>query len=74
MVSETRAADWLPRKRAADFLASMGCPISPRTLEKWAANGNRGKGPPFTRVRTNIVRYLKADLLAWAAREAQRIQ
>ena len=73
-MSEQKAADWLSRKRAADFLADMGCPVSPRTLEKWAANGNSGKGPSFTRVRSHIVRYLKADLLAWAAREAQRIQ
>lgn len=71
---EPKRADWLSRKKAADFLADRGCPISPRTLEKWAANGNRGKGPPFTRVRSNIIRYLKDDLIAWAQRESVRVE
>lgn len=73
-MAEQKSADWLPRKRAADFLADLGCPISPRTLERWAANGNSGRGPAFTRVRTNIIRYLKADLRAWAQRESVRVE
>ena len=67
------AKDWLSRKRAAEFLATYGCPVSPRTLENWAARNNSGKGPPFTRVRTNIVRYHKNDLMAWADKEVIRI-
>ena len=66
--------EWLKRKQAAAYLEKLGCPISPRTLEKWASNGNKGKGPPFTRIRWNIVRYARADLDSWAAREAVRVE
>lgn len=72
-MAEHTASDWLNRKRASAFLASLGCPISVRTLEQWAANNNRGKGPPFNRVRTKIIRYLKDDLRDWAAKETRRI-
>jgi hypothetical protein len=73
-MAEPKAADWLNRKRAAQFLADLGCPVSTRTLELWASNGNAGKGPPFVRVRTKIIRYLKADLQAWASREIVRVE
>lgn len=66
--------DWLKRKKAAEYLESLGCPISPRTLEKWASNNNSGKGPAFTRIRWNIVRYHRKDLESWAAREAVRVE
>jgi hypothetical protein len=66
--------DWLTRKKAAAYLERLGCPISHRTLEKWASKNNAGKGPAFTRIRWNIVRYARADLDAWAAREAVRVE
>lgn len=72
-MSDRKKEAWLCRKRAADFLADLGCPVSPRTLEKWAANNNRGGGPPFIRVKSKIVRYLKDDLTSWASREVQRV-
>ena len=63
----------LSRKEAAVYLETIGCPrISVRTLEKWAANKNAGKGPPFTKMRS-VVGYARADLDAWAYREAVRI-
>jgi len=66
------ATTWLSRKEAARFLAQIGCPISPKTLENLALNNNAGKGPPFTRVR-KYVRYDAADLRAWAEKSAVRV-
>lgn len=74
MPEPNKREDWLTRKRASGFLADIGCPVSPRTLEKWAANNNRGGGPPFTRTKTKIIRYLKDDLRSWAAREVVRVE
>lgn len=68
-----QTAVWFSRKQAANYLTSMGCPISAATLGNLANNNNRGKGPPYTRFRWSQVRYLKTDLDAWAAREAVRI-
>ena len=65
--------EWLNRKEAAIHLANIGCPISVRTLEKWASHNNAGKGPPFMRIRWKIVRYSRADLEAWAYREVERV-
>ena len=63
----------LTRKEAAAYLERIGCPrVSVRTLEKWAANGNAGRGPSFTRLR-KMVGYRKSDLDAWAYREAKVI-
>lgn len=66
--------NWLTRKQLARYLAEHGVPISIRTLERWAANSNQGKGPPFTAMRWNFVRYLKADADAWIATEVRRVQ
>ncbi len=71
---EPRPGDWVSRKGAAKFLAGLGIPISPRTLEKWAANGNAGGGPPYLRLKTKIIRYLKSDLEAWVEREVRRVE
>lgn len=65
--------EFLNRKEAANFLTKLGCPISARTLEKMASNGNAGKGPPFTRFRWKTVSYAKADLIAWAGKELVRV-
>lgn len=74
MNSPAKATDWLSRKQAASFLATLGCAITPRTLEKMASNNNAGKGPPFTRFRWKSVRYARIDLEAWAKKEATRVE
>ena len=74
MTLPPKSADWLSRKQAASFLATLGCPITPRTLEKLAGNNNAGKGPAFTRFRWKSVRYARTDLEAWAKKEATRIE
>lgn len=66
--------EWLSRKEAARYLESIGCPISVRSLETRAANGNEGRGPAFTRIGWKTVRYRKADLDGWAKREATRFE
>lgn len=65
--------DWLSRKEAVIYLASIGCPVSQRSLEKRAMNDNEGHGPPFTRVGWSIIRYRRKDLDAWAALYTSRI-
>lgn len=61
----------LSRKEAAAYLELIGCPrVSVRTLEKWAANNNAGRGPSFTKLRRSVG-YRQADLDAWAFREAR---
>lgn len=66
--------DYLTRKAAAAYLAKLGCPVAPKTLENLAANDNAGRGPSFTRAMTRIVRYRRADLDAWAARNMKRVE
>lgn len=65
--------EFLSRKEASAFLHSLGCPISPRTLEKMACNNNAGHGPPYTRYRWKQVTYARADLIEWAKKEAEVI-
>lgn len=66
-------SEYLTRKEAAGYLARIGCPISAATLQKYAANNNAGKGPPFVRYRWRLVRYKRTDLDLWAKREGVRI-
>lgn len=66
--------DWLTRKGAAALLSALGCPVAYRTLEAWAVDDNSGNGPSFTRVRRNIVRYHRNDIVEWVNREARRIK
>ena len=65
--------EWLNRKEASKFLTSLGCPIAPQTLAKYASNNNAGKGPPFTRFRWNRVSYHKTELRLWAARQSIKV-
>jgi hypothetical protein len=65
--------DWLSRKEAAIYLSSIGCRISPRTLDNLAANNNAGKGPPFKRFRWNRVQYMRVNLDAWAKAECVEV-
>ena len=66
------AVTWLSRKEAARFLTSLGCPISSKTLANLASKNNAMGGPSFTRVRQSV-RYDTADLRAWVAREAVKV-
>ena len=50
--------NYLSVREAADYLG-----LSTRTLDRYRVSGD---GPPFHRFR-NRVRYLRADLDAWAA-------
>lgn len=65
--------DTMNRKEAAAYLTSLGCRISAATLEKYAANNNKGKGPPFIRYRWRTVTYKRTDLDDWANREGVRV-
>lgn len=65
--------DWLTRKEAALYLASIGCPITVRALEKRASNNNQGNGPAFTRFSWKCVKYQRRDLDRWAMREIVRV-
>lgn len=67
------AKEWLPRKKAAELLAALGCPVSWRTLERWAEDDNHGKGPPFTKTR-RIIRYRRTEIIEWVNKEARRIK
>ena len=64
---------WLNRKEAAQFLTSIGCRISAKTLTNLASNNNAGRGPPFTRFRWNRVSYRRTELELWASRETKRV-
>jgi len=65
---------WLCRKDAAAYLTSIGCPISPATLEKLASNDNAGGGPRFVRMRWRTVRYRKDDLADWAEKQGKWVE
>jgi len=64
---------WLTRKEASKLLGELGCPVSPGGLARLAVRDNTGGGPPFTRSRKRTVRYLAADLRAWAAHQIRRV-
>lgn len=65
--------EFLSRKEASAFLHSLGCPISPRTLEKMACHDNEGNGPPYRRFRWKQVSYAREDLVEWAKQETEII-
>lgn len=65
--------EFLNRKEAARYLTVRGYDIEGKTLANWAANGNAGDGPPFERLRWNLVRYRRADLDNWLARRPVRV-
>ena len=71
--SRDEAPAWLTRKEASKLLGELGCPISPGGLARLAVRDNTGGGPPFTRSRKRTVRYLAADLRAWAAHQIRRV-
>ena len=57
--------DLLTSAEVASLLVEKGIPITQRTLDNWRYEG---KGPVFVKV-LKLVRYRRADVLAWA--EAQ---
>jgi hypothetical protein len=65
--------EWFTRVEAAAYLASIGCPVSVRSLEKKASNHNEGKGPAFTRVGWRTVKYNRRDLDTWAFQQTVRV-
>lgn len=65
--------EWLTRKQVRRYMAERGCPVSIRTLARWASNGNRGKGPPFKKTRERIVRYFRPHVDAWLEREVVEV-
>lgn len=67
--------EWLPRKQAAVYLNSIGCPVSYETLCKMATNNSAKSGPPFTKFKWGgSVRYNKNDLALWARSQAVRME
>ncbi len=64
---------WLSRKEAVHYLKQLGWCVSMRTMEKWAANNNAGKGPSFTRFGWKTVKYRKEDLDAWSEARKARV-
>jgi hypothetical protein len=66
--------DWLCCKQVAAYLTEVGCPISHKTLANLRINNNAGKGPSYVRSGWKTVRYLKADLEAWAKRQMVRVE
>ncbi|RYD34413.1 MAG: DNA-binding protein, partial [Verrucomicrobiaceae bacterium] len=50
--------EFLTQEQAAKLLT-----VSPATLQDWRV---RGGGPPFARIG-RLIRYMRADLLAWSA-------
>lgn len=56
LLSDSRAPDYLDTENAAAFLG-----VRPGTMEIWRCNG---EGPAFLKVG-RVVRYKRADLIAW---------
>lgn len=73
VMSDGSASEWLTRKEASAFLCSIGCPVAPKSLCNMASNNNAMGGPPFTRVRFNMVRYERKDLRLWAERQTEKV-
>ena len=69
MSASTR--DLLSRKEAASHLASLGYPVSHRTLSRLA---DQGAGPPYLKFLKRIVRYERAALERWAELQSTRFE
>ena len=65
--------EWLTRKEASRYFCARGVPLNPRSLQRMASFEDRRAGPPYTRVRGNLVRYHKSDLDEWIAKNVERI-
>lgn len=64
---------YLSRKQAAAYLRNHNCPISHRSLERMAANGNAGKGPPFWKSGQTVL-YDPAELEEWRKKRIRRVE
>lgn len=65
---------FLNRKEAANYLTSLGCPITAQRLAFYAIQNNTHGGPAFTKIKGFMVRYAKTDLEAWAKANTKRIE
>lgn len=65
---------FLNRKEAANYLTSLGCPVSAQRLAFYAMQNNERGGPPFTKIKGFTVRYVKTDLEIWAKANTKRIE
>lgn len=65
---------YLTRKEAAAYLASIGCPLAPKTLANLAANNNAGNGPPFIHRGRGERHYPVSGLREWAQRAARMVE
>jgi hypothetical protein len=66
MAKKPKVQEYMTRKEAAEYLTSLGCPVSPNTLANKAANNNQGRGPEFIASGWKTVRYARAALDKWA--------
>lgn len=71
-MSASDSGEWLTRKQAANYLATLGYSLSPDRLGKMAERGNAGGGPPFTKYSARVVRYRRSDLKDWLDARAKR--
>jgi hypothetical protein len=62
--AELRGDDMLGRKEAAQYLTSIGYPITVRTLANRATDNNAGGGPPRTKSGKRV-KYKRSDLDEW---------
>jgi hypothetical protein len=58
--------DRLTRRQAADYLSSIGCPITEKTLAMYSSRAHV-EGPLYAIVNGGRAIYERADLDAWAA-------
>ena len=65
---------WLTRKEAADFLDTLGCPISPKRLATLVCQPGDYQGPPFVRSRGKVIRYHMDEVRTWALKRMERVE
>jgi hypothetical protein len=63
LTSASAAETYLTRKEASTYLGRLGCPLSPRTLQRL---GGQGTGPRFVRHLQRVIRYPVSALDRWA--------
>lgn len=73
-MSATESNEWLTRKDAANYLATLGYAISADHLRNLAANNNRKNGPPYYRIRRQTIRYKREDLQKWLKSKTTRVE
>lgn len=69
---DTTSDRWLTRQEAAEYLCSIGAPISAKTLANLACATSTNTGPAYTSSGWRTIRYRRADLDTWAAARKRR--